>query len=337
MEYKLTIKENFLRLMSGEMPEYIPKFEMDGWMLASSVKIGNGYTKEDGTRVDHYGVEYTSVPTAPGQAAMPTPGKIILADIEDWEKVIHTPEIPTDVDWEAVAKKDLEKIDRVNRPVMMEAGAYFQPLMGFMSFTEGLCAMYENPEAVYDLFSYLSEYHLKLEKILLHYYKPDIWYLLDDNATKLNPFISPEMNRQLVIPFQKKQAELALDAGCRVLMHDCGRCEDFIDDWLEIGISGFDPAQIQNDLLGIKAKYGRRMALIGGWDYQGPPSWPTTPDEEMMEAAKNYVDTLAPGGGFAWEAGCIGSVDDMECKRKDAMLQQFYEDYAKPWYKLHGG
>ena len=337
MEYKLTIKENFLRLMSGEMPEYIPKFEMDGWMLASSVKIGNGYTKEDGTRVDHYGVEYTSVPTAPGQAAMPTPGKIILADIEDWEKVIHTPEIPTDVDWEAVAKKDLEKIDRVNRPVMMEAGAYFQPLMGFMSFTEGLCAMYENPEAVYDLFSYLSEYHLKLEKILLHYYKPDIWYLLDDNATKLNPFISPEMNRQLVIPFQKKQAELALDAGCRVLMHDCGRCEDFIDDWLEIGISGFDPAQIQNDLLGIKAKYGRRMALIGGWDYQGPPSWPTTPDEEMMEAAKNYVDTLAPGGGFAWGACCIGSVNDEECKRKDAMLQQFYEDYAKPWYKLHGG
>ena len=337
MEYKLTIKENFMRLMSGEMPEYIPKFEMDGWMLAPSVKIGNGYTKEDGTRVDHYGVEYTSVPTAPGQAAMPTPGKIILEDIEDWEKVIHTPEIPDDIDWETVAKKDLEKVDRVNRPVMMEAGAYFQPLMGFMSFTEGLCAMYENPEAVYDLFSYLSEYHLKLEKILLQYNKPDVWYLLDDNATKLNPFISPEMNRQLVIPFQKKQADLARDAGCRVLMHDCGRCEDFIDDWLEIGISAFDPAQIQNDLLGIKAKYGRRMALIGGWDYQGPPSWPTTPDEEMMEAAKNYVDTLAPGGGFAWEAGCIGSVDDMECKRKDAMLQQFYEDYAKPWYKNHGG
>ena len=337
MEYRLTVKENFLRLMSGEMPEYIPKFEMGGWMMNSSVKFGNGFTREDGTRVDEFGVEYTSVPTAPGQAAMPTPGKILLEDIEDWEKVIHTPEIPKDVDWEAVAKKDLADYDRVNKPLMMEAGAYFQPLMGFMSFTEGLCAMYENPEAVTDLFTYLSEYHLAKEKIFLHYYKPDIWYILDDNATKLNPFISPEMNRRLVIPFQKKQADLARDAGCRVLMHDCGRCEDFIDDWLEIGISGWDPAQIQNDLVGIKAKYGRKIAIIGGWDYQGPPSWPDTPDEEMLAEAKKYVDTLAPNGGFAWGAGVIGSVGDKDCERKDKLMQQFYEDYAKPWYAKNGG
>ena len=46
MEYKLTVKENFLRFMSGEMPEYIPKFEMEGWFKSSSVKFGNGYVKE---------------------------------------------------------------------------------------------------------------------------------------------------------------------------------------------------------------------------------------------------------------------------------------------------
>ena len=336
MEYKLTAKENFLRFMSGEMPEYIPKFEMVAWFRGTSVKFGSGHIKEDGTRVDDFGVEYTAVPSAPNQASMPTPGKILLEDICDWEKVIRTPPIPTDVDWEAMAKKDLKDFDRVNKPVMMESGAYFQTLMGFMGFTEGLCAMYEEPEAVYDLFSYLSEYHIAKEKIFLQYYKPDVWYLLDDNATKLNPFISPEMNRRLVIPFQKRQADLALDAGCRILMHDCGRCEDCIDDWLSIGVSAWDPAQIQNDLLGIKAKYGMRMGIVGGWDSQGPPSWPTTPDEEMMAAAEEYVDTLAPGGAFAWTASIIGSVDDQECKRKDAMLQQFYEDYAKPWYKNHG-
>lgn len=337
MEYRLTEKENFLRLMRGEMPEYIPKFEMGGWMMNCSVKFGNGYTREDGVRIDEFGVEYTPVPTAPGQAAMPTPGKILLEDIEDWEKVIHTPEIPEDVDWEEVAKKDLKDFDRVNKPLMMEAGAYFQRLMGFMSFTEGLCAMYESPEAVEDLFTYLSEYHLKKEKIFLHYYKPDIWYILDDNATKLNPFISPEMNRRLLIPFQRKQAELALDAGCRILMHDCGRCEDFIDDWLDIGVSGWDPAQIENDLLGIKEKYGRKIAIIGGWDYQGPPSWPGTPDEEMLEEARQYVDRLAPNGGFAWGAHAIGSVGDADCDRKEKLLAQFYEDYAKPWYAKNGG
>ena len=151
MEYKLTIKENFLRFLSGRMPEYIPKFEMEGWFKSSSVKFGSGYVKEDGTRVDEFGVEYTSVASAPNKASMPTPGKILLEDICDWEKVIRTPEIPRDVDWEAMAKKDLGDYDRANLPVMMFAGGYFQTLMGFMGFTEGLCAMYEEPEAVYDL------------------------------------------------------------------------------------------------------------------------------------------------------------------------------------------
>ena len=64
LEYRLTVKENFLRFMSGEMPEYIPKFEMEGWFKSSSVKFGSGYVKEDGTRVDEFGVEYTSVATA---------------------------------------------------------------------------------------------------------------------------------------------------------------------------------------------------------------------------------------------------------------------------------
>ena len=210
----------------------------------------------------------------------------------------------------------------MNKPVMMDGGAYFQRLMGFMGFTEGLCAMYEEPEAVYDLFTYLSDFHLEKEKIFRHYYNPDIWYLLDDNATKLNPFISPEMNWRLVIPFQKKQADLARDAGCRVLMHDCGRCEDFIDDWLEIGVSAWDQAQIQNDLLDIKEQYGMRMGIIGGWDYQGPPIWPDTPDEVMMEAAVQYVDTLAPaeplpgrrGSSAAW-TNRSASVRTPSCSR----------------------
>ena len=94
MEYKLTVKENFLRFMSGEMPEYIPKFEMGGWFKGTSVKFGNGHVKEDGTRVDDFGVEYTTVPSAPNQASMPTPGKILLEDICDWEKVIRTPPSP---------------------------------------------------------------------------------------------------------------------------------------------------------------------------------------------------------------------------------------------------
>lgn len=335
MEYKLNAKENFLRILNGEMPEYIPKYDMVGWMLMPSLRFGGG-KREDGTPFNDYGVEFTSVDAANG-AGLPTPGRFILTDIADWPKVIHHPDIPSDIDWEAQAKKDLDAFNRSEKPVIMSAGDYFQGLMAFMGFTEGLCAMYESPEDVYALFEYMHEYNIAREKIYLKYYKPDVWYILDDNATRLNPFISPEMNRQLVIPFQREQAALALEAGCKVMMHDCGRCEDFIPDWLDMGISGWDPAQVDNDLLGIKAKYGRKIALIGCWDSQGEASWPETSDEFMLDALKTYVDTFAPGGAFAWTAGVMGAKGDTTVEAKKEKIRQFYEDYAKPWYKNHGG
>ena len=334
MEYKLNAKENFLRILSGEMPEYIPKYDMIGWLCRCSVRFGGG-TREDGTPFNDYGVEFTNVDAANG-AGLPTPGKFILTDIADWPKYIHHPDIPTDVDWEAVAKKDIEAFDRREKPLIMSSGDYFQGLMAFMGFTEGLCAMYESPEDVYALFEYMHAYNIAREKIFLQYYKPDVWYLLDDNATRLNPFISPEMNRQLVIPFQREQAALALDAGCKVMMHDCGRCEDFIPDWLDMGITGWDPAQIDNDLLGIKEKYGRKLALIGCWDSQGEVSWPETPDSVLIDALTEYVDTYAPGGAFAWTAGVMGAKGDTVAEQKRELIKQFYEDYAKPWYKNHG-
>ena len=333
MEYKLTEKENFLRMLSGEMPEFVPHYNMMGWGLRSSVRFSKG-PEIGGGFVSDYGVEFTPV-SAAGGAALPTPGKFILKEIEDWPNVIHNPTIPNDIDWEAAAKKDTENFDRVNKPCFMSAGDYFQNLMAFMGFTEGLCAMYESPEEVTALFSYLHEYNIAREKIYLHYYKPDIWYILDDNATRMNPFISPEMNRELLIPFQREQAELALDAGCKVMMHDCGRCEDFIPDWIDMGVSAWDPAQVDNDLLGIKAKYKGRLSLLGCWDSQGPASWADSSDELLLDSLAEYVDTYAPGGGFAWTANVLGAEGDENVKRKNELVQKFYEDYAKPWYYNH--
>jgi hypothetical protein len=43
--------------------------------------------------------------------------------------------------------------------------------------------------------------------------------------------------------------------------HDCGKSEQFIDDWLEIGVSAWNPVQVTNDCVGIKKKYGNRLRL----------------------------------------------------------------------------
>jgi hypothetical protein len=65
---------------------------------------------------------------------------------------------------------------------------------------------------------------------------------------------------------------------------------------------------MSNDLVGIKKKYGRKIALIGGWDSSGSASWPTSDDKLLKDALVQYVDRMAPGGGFAYQPYVMGAV-----------------------------
>lgn len=327
----LTEKENYLRMLRGEMPEFLPKYDMMGWGAPCS--LFSDLKNEAGTKVNEFGVEYSITKESVG-AVIPTPGKYVLDDITKWRDVIKTPDI-SDVDWEKLAKKDLEGKNPDN-PLFCYCGPQFMNLIDFMGFTEGLCAIQEEPEEVYALFEYLTKYNLEKQKKLIKYYKPDIFCLCDDTAMAKNPFISLEAYRTLIKPFQKLEADLALENGMLLTMHNCGRCEDQIEDWIEMGVTGWDPAQISNDLLGIKKKYGRKLVLNGCWDSNGPVSWPSTDDKILMDALVEYVDTYAPGGAFAFGAHVMGVEDDTEAKRKSEMINKFYWDYARDWYKNHG-
>ena len=75
--------------------------------------------------------------------------------------------------------------------------------------------------------------------------------------------------------------------------------------------------------MGIKEKYGRKLILTGGWDLQGPISYPETPDEELKEALKVYVDTFAPDGGFCYMPVVVGNFTDEPFQRKMKLINDF--------------
>ena len=331
-EYKLTEKENLLRMFDGEMPEYLPRYDFWGW--GCGIPRHTGKKSADGYDVDEFGIEYTTTSASMG-GMMPVPGRVLLDDITKWRDVVKTPDL-SGTDWEAVAKKALENKDWEHNPIVLHNGGYFMTLMNMMGFADGLCAMEEEPEEVYALFEYLNEYYMEREKALLKYFHGDIYGLADDTAAMQCPFISPETYRKLVKPFAKREADLALDAGLKISMHDCGRAEAFIDDWLDIGVQLWEPAQVTNDIMGIKKKYGRKLIITGGWDNQGPISYPETPDEELREALIAHIDRMAPGGGFCYLCNVVGSSTDDFYQRKMKLVRQVYDEYGRDWYQTHG-
>ena len=337
----LTEKENYLMMLNGEQPEWVPHL--------SPMPIP-GSTKPPATRMveppiinpqrvnnggpDIWGVNY--VPTyETGEAILPEPDNFILRDIRQWRDVIKAPDF-SGVDWESMVKKHLEEIGIDRRQTSLTLAlhfGYFQHLMSFMGFTEGLAAMIEEPDEVMDLFTYLCDFFMDVADKVIDLYKPDIINMADDTAAWGASFISPKMYKEMIAPFHDRWAKKGRDRGLKIDMHNCGKCEDILDSLVEMGVNIWEPAQTCNDLAAVKAKYGNKLAIGGGWDGRGRLLSPDVTDDEIVASIEETFKKLAPGGGFAWSGGFLGPLDDEEIKRKNGVLRAAAERLAHSFYK----
>ena len=335
----MTEKENFMKLMRGECPEWIPTYTFGKILgdpnVPATAKIGPGLLfdfRKDPNGTDYWGVRYVSNEEG-NFASIPKPNDFILDDITKWRDVIHAPSLEG-IDWEAMAKRDIENsgINPEETAVIFHLHVgYFQNLMAFMGFTEGLCAMYEEPEEVKALFEYMSDFYVDVAERCIDYYHPDIFSVTDDTATKQNPFVSVDMYRELLKPFYIKQANVAMKRGIPIEMHNCGRCEDFIEDWFDFGVSAWNPAQPSNNLTAIKEKYGNSLALCGCWDAYGELADPNCSEEVFKDSIIKTIDAYAPGGGFAWGNNVLGF--DEAAKRKNRWISEVMDTYGRTFYR----
>jgi uroporphyrinogen-III decarboxylase len=260
-----------------------------------------------------------------------------MEDVRKWRDIVKLPDM-SNIDWDELAKKDLEAMTLNPNEVAMTyggvgGGGFFMPLMDLMGFTNGLIAMYEEPEAVKEMFDYMADWYCYNIKNTIDRYPVDIFTVGDDTAAAQQPFISPAVYRDLVKPYLYRITQFARDRGLPVMMHDCGRCEDFIDDWRDCGVNSWNPAQLTNDLDGIKKKYGNSLVLIGCWDSQGDAGYMYTPEDVVRQAVRDTIDRFAPGGGFMFLGSVYGPDDDPAVDLKKKWITEEYEAYREHPYK----
>ena len=337
----LTAKENFMKCLYGEQPEWVPQYTMGmpgrngeapaDIMIEPSIVCEH---RKRGGGLDIWGVEY--VPTeSTGNALIPKTCDFILEDIADWRDVIKAPDLDG-IDWEKMCKDDFEArhVNRETTAVCMNLHmGYFQTLMSFMGFTNGLMAFYEDPDEVHALFEYLCDFYCTVADRYVEYCKPDVWTMMDDTAAWANPFISPEMYREFLVPLYKRQAKYARDNGLPISMHNCGKSECFFDDLVnEVGVTMWDPSQTCNDLPAVKAKYGNRLVIAGGWDARDHLLDADVTYEEIYDSLKKQFDLLAPGGGYMFLGGFLGAIGDESVKKKNEMVFKAVAELCRMYY-----
>ena len=339
---QLTERENYLMCLRGQQPEWIPHMGMGGPKRISPTGMASPsflmkHMMPNSDHIDIWGVEYVTSPEAAG-AYLPKTWDFILDDITKWHDVIKAPDL-SGIDWEQMAKKDLERFkpDRVNQATSYGAGGvgFFQHLMSFMGFTEGLCALFEEPEECQALFEYLGDFYCEVCEKSIDYYKPDVLGIVDDTAAWGNPFVSLDMFREFLVPQYKRLAQFAHDRDLVITYHNCGKCESFIDDMVNVvGINEWNPAQNCNDLAAIKAKYGNKLTLCGCINSSQTFIGEMT-DEHIREIVWDVANKYAPGGGFQFMVTFIipDRENNPEMVRREYFVNEVMEEVSHEFYK----
>ena len=327
----LSVKENYLRMMRGEIPEYVPRFSIMWGIGVSALRPPR--PPEQTSWKDMWGVTYVTERNA-NNGALPKPDEFILDDIRNWRDVIKRPAILDEIDWELSSKRDLDARN-MELPVIgggSLGNGYFQLMVSFLGFNNGLVACIEEPDEVKALLNFLLELNLETGKKFLEYYKPEVYSMGDDIAHERAPFVSNAVFEDIFEPMWRANVKLFKDEGLPANHHNCGYFEPLVKYIVDMGFNSWDPAQVSNDLVGIKATYGRKLAICGGFPSNGFVSWPETTEEQIRAEVRRVLDELAPGGGYSFGGAIMGAPGDPVTAERNAWIQDEYEKNKFKYY-----
>ncbi len=179
----------------------------------------------------------------------------------------------------------------------------FESLLGY----EGLFfCMRDDPQLVESVFD-------RWGQIVYEYYQSTVeWDVVgaifhaDDMGFKTGTMISPADLRRLLFPWLAKYAALAHEHGKPFWIHSCGNLyrnsPSVMDDLIDlVRIDGFHSFQDVILPVGeVKARYGNRLALMGGVDMD---MLATLPEDELRSYLRAILDSCMPGGRFAFGSG----------------------------------
>ncbi len=216
---------------------------------------------------DWWGVKWVREEAVEAVCTDPTADRV-LEDIEDWRDLVF-PDLDA-WDWDEKIKRDqpfLDSLDRDNSYFcMMFLNGPFERLHMLMGFEDALCALLTNPEDVKEFTHELVNWKMKLMEYVKKYYNPDVLMVHDDWGTQNGMFFSPEIWREIYKPEVKRMVDKCHELGMIYEHHSCGKIEDIVPEFPEIGIDAWQGQEI-NDIPKLKELTDHKLSFHVTPDY----------------------------------------------------------------------
>jgi uroporphyrinogen decarboxylase len=284
----MTAKENLLRAIRYEDPEYVPRgnepvwagvqyagnFRVACWTDAwgtrwettrdDMVPFAKGYPLPDLRRVDEFRV--------------PDPHAIFDADTTLAEQIACIP-------------------DREGKLVFGQQTYFlFERAWALTGMETFMAAFHEHPEELRELLRRITDYNIAVFERYIELGVDGVGFS-EDLGTQRALMISPNHFRRFLKPEYARAFAPVKAAGKLVSFHSCGCVQEIVEDLIDVGVDILNPVQARaNDLALVKGRAQGRMALQGAIDTQhvlmrGTP-------EEVEAEVKRVLAILAPGGGY---------------------------------------
>jgi uroporphyrinogen-III decarboxylase len=287
----VTSKENLLRVLHHDNPDWVPNGMESVTMIGSPVVERPGFAG-----LDDFGVEWDYEEGAQGGTFPAAEGNTI-SDLSGWREQITIPDIDV-IDWTEV-KEASEAIDRKQSLVcgFVEMGLFERTYL-LLGMEDALVAFLQEPQILYDLVGAVADYKIALIEKFDDAADLDIVWYGDDWGSQENLFMPPDTWREIIKPHTKRIYDSMKRRSIIVNQHSCGKIESIFADMVGMGADIWNPCQPCNDLADLKKEYGGMISFCGGIDSQFVLDRPGVTTEEVREEVRRRINEMAAGGGY---------------------------------------
>jgi uroporphyrinogen decarboxylase len=175
-------------------------------------------------------------------------------------------------------------------------GGFFGPLRNLMGL-EGLCiAFYEQPKLIERMMAQRADAMIDITRETLRHTRFEVFWFWEDMAYNHGSLIDPQMFRRFALPHYRRVCDWLRSQGIEHIWLDSdGDIHDLIPIWLEAGINGLWPFEVQAgmDVVEIRRIYGHDLAMAGGINKRA-----VAEGGDAMRRAVDHVMPLIEDGGY---------------------------------------
>jgi len=148
-------------------------------------------------------------------------------------------------------------------------GGFFGSLRNMLGLENLCCAFYDSPAFVERMMEERADSIIRITEEVLKHTRVDVFWYWEDMAYNHAALVDPKMYRKFAFKHYARVNDWLRGKGIRHIGLDSdGQISELIPIWVDSGITHLWPFEVQSgmDVLEVRRKYGRNLALVGGID-----------------------------------------------------------------------